>query len=115
MKKEKKDAASGQEVNGTIASEAERKRIFKKTVAMLQAPVETLDNIPITTDHYVIISNGQSIHLGTVQNMIDQECFRQILKDATGVTIPLFNDEEWAIIVSAMLEAAELIDGREGE
>jgi hypothetical protein len=45
--------------------EAERERILKETAAMLDSPVLSLDTVPITSEHYEIVSEGQAIPLGT--------------------------------------------------
>jgi len=112
MSKDQKNAVNGQASKRTIITgadlpEAQRNKILQDTAKMLDAPVGSVDRITITSDHFQVQVGEHTVHIGSVQNLIDQERFRHLLESATGTRIPEFDDAEWAIIASALLAIAE--------
>lgn len=79
------------------------------TAKLLKVKVRRVVKFDINPAEYKLELDNTYIHLGAVQNLIEQNLFRRKLADATGVYLSPMKADKWNIVANALLALCETV------
>lgn len=90
---------------------AHRPELVANLATSLALPVEAVEKHNGTPPIFVLrLANGESIELGTAENLLRLDRVTAKIMGAVGLVIPYFRRKAWASLLQILLDAAEDVD-----
>jgi hypothetical protein len=93
-----------------LPKDQKRAAAQKVLFSLLRIPIKRILQYLVEPAEYKLITDTACIHLGTVNNLIEQPYVRRKIADATKIYMPSFTKGDWQKIAQALLDLCEVIE-----